>query len=246
MMIVREIDPVVSKPKRSRGRPPGGEYAEKSAVINFRIRPDTKQLLQNAARTSGRTLSQEAEHQLRRALAEMGGTYAVLQTIGQAVNSLVNWKDPQAAWLHDPYLYRQARSAIIAALDLLQPEGAAPDQVTQQLDLGGMHQGQIAMTELLRKIQLVDPSIPLREQTPEQRQMIARKADLGALADRPRIHGRTAEQTRQAAALGREFAKLMRKAQQEPESMTDKDYEELWRLNELRTAANQPVKGGKQ
>ena len=55
-----------SKPKSKRGRPPGGEYAEKSAVMNFRIRPDTKRLLQQAAHMSGRTLSQETEHQIRK------------------------------------------------------------------------------------------------------------------------------------------------------------------------------------
>ena len=90
----------------------------------LRIRPDTKRLLQQAARASGRTLSQETEHQLRRALIEMGApTYAFLQTIGQAVDSLVNFRDQKARWLDDPYLYRQARNAITAALDLFQPEG---------------------------------------------------------------------------------------------------------------------------
>ena len=154
-----------SKPKSKRGRPPGGEYAEKSAVMNFRIRPDTKRLLQQAAHMSGRTLSQETEHQLRRALVEMGAgpTYAFLQTIGQAVDSLVNFKDPKASWLHDPYLYRQARNAITAALDLFQPEGTPPETATERFELGGTQQGRVAMLELLRQIQLANSSIPLAE-----------------------------------------------------------------------------------
>ena len=244
---------MASRSKRGRGRPPGGEYAEKSAVINFRIRPDTKRLLQDAAHASGRTLSQEAEHQLRRALIEMGAgpTYAFLQTIGQAVDKLVNLKDPKANWLHDPYLYRQARNAITAALDLFQPEGAAPETASGALELGGTQQGRLAMTELLRDIQLADPSIPLAEQTAHQRLLSARKADLGALADRPQIYGRTAEQTRQEAGAGRKLAALMRKAQRDPEQITEAEHQELWRLfdslDEIRKAVrSSSKKGGKR
>lgn len=220
--------------KAKRGRPPGGEYADKSTVINFRIRPDTKRLLQDAAHTSGRTLSQEAEHQLRRALIEMeaGPTYAFLQTIGQAIDKLVNFKDPKANWLHDPYLYRQARGAITAALDLFQPANSPPDVATEQLDLGGTHQGRMATMDLVRKIQLADSSTPLAKQTSEQRLLVSRKVDLGALADRPQVYGRTAEQARQEHEIGSEFGPLMRKAERDPDQMTNKDWRQLRRLAE--------------
>ena len=51
-----------------RGRVPKGEYAGKTEVMSFRITPDTKTALRRAAATSGRSLSQEAEHRLRRGL----------------------------------------------------------------------------------------------------------------------------------------------------------------------------------
>jgi TraY domain len=50
--------------KTRRGRRPQGEYAGKTGVMSFRIRPDTKAALREAATTSGRSLSQEAEHRL--------------------------------------------------------------------------------------------------------------------------------------------------------------------------------------
>jgi hypothetical protein len=243
---------MASKSKRSRGRPPGGEYPEKSSVINFRIRPDTKQLLQEAANASGRTLSQESEHQLRRALIEMGAgpTYAFMQIIGRVVDKLVNLKDPNAKWMHDLYLYRQARNAIIAALDLFQPEGTPPESTAESLDFGGTQQGALMMKEELRDVQLADPSIPIAKQSARQRRLSAEKTDLGVLADRPRIYGKTAEQIRQEAPPARQLAALIRKAQRNPEQMTDADRTELEQLlgvfDEIRKAVKPASKGGKR
>src|SRR3977135_2623120 len=62
-----------------RGRAPKGEYAGKTEVMSFRLTPDTKAALRRAAATSGRSLSQEAEHRLRRghdeeeAISKLGG-----------------------------------------------------------------------------------------------------------------------------------------------------------------------------
>jgi hypothetical protein len=71
------------------------------------------------------------------------------------------------------------------------------------------------------------------------------------LADRPKIYGRTAEQTRQEASLGHQTAALMRKAQRTPEQMTDTERAELWQLfaalDELRKSVKLPApKGGKR
>jgi hypothetical protein len=226
---------MISKPKRRRGRPPHGDYPEKSAVINFRIRPDTKQALQDAARASGRTLSQECEHQLRRGLIEMGAgpTHAILRIIGRAIDKLVNLKAPNAKWMDDAYLYQQAENALIATLRLFRPEGAPPKE---SLDFGGTQQGALLAREEFRDVQLADSSIPFAKQSTRQRVLHTEKADLGALADRPQIYGRTAEQTRQEETLGRRFAELMRKAQRDRKhkthEMTEKEYEELTQLTD--------------
>jgi hypothetical protein len=243
---------MATKPKPKRGRPPGGEYPEKSSVINFRIRPDTKQLLQDAARASRRTLSQESEHQLRRALIEMGAgpTYAFMQIIGRVVDKLVNLKDPNAKWMQDPYLYQQAENAITAALRLFRPEGTPPETVSESLELGGTQQGALMMREELRDVQLADPSIPFAKQSARQQMLSMRKADLGDLADRPRIYGRTADRTRQEASLGRQAAELIRKAQRQPKQMTSAEKAELGQLfdalDEIRKAVKPAPKGGKR
>ena len=65
------------------------------------------------------------------------------------------------------------------------------DKATERSELGGTQQGRVAMLELLRPIQLADASIPLAKQTPEQRTLASRKTDLGSLAERPQIYGRT-------------------------------------------------------
>ena len=54
------------------GRKPKGEYSGKSAVFSTRIRPDTRDALWQAAKASGRTLSQEVEFRLRRSIDEDG------------------------------------------------------------------------------------------------------------------------------------------------------------------------------
>jgi hypothetical protein len=83
--------------KTKRGRRPQGEYAGKTGVMSFRIRPDTKAALREAATTSGRSLSQEAEHRLRQGLDEdetissfWGDpkTFAMMRLAAQAVLSL--------------------------------------------------------------------------------------------------------------------------------------------------------------
>src|SRR5262249_27704091 len=155
------------------GRPPHGDYPEKSAVINFRIRPDTKQALQDAAHASGRTLSQECEHQLRRGLIEMGAgsTHAIMRIVGRAIDKLVKLKDPNAKWMADAYLYQQAENALVAALRLFRPEGVPPKDTAESLDFGGMQQGALLVREEFRDVQLADPSIPFAKQSARQRML---------------------------------------------------------------------------
>ncbi len=220
--------------KSKRGRPPRGEYAGKTAVMNFRIRPDTKRLLEEAAEKSGRTLSQETEHQLRRALVDMrsGPTHALMQVIGSTIDSLVNLRDPKAKWHDDPYLFEQAMAAVRAALEIFRPEGPPPPQATEEvLALGGRRQAELSVAEMLREIQVADLATSLEKQSRHQRGMARLRADLGPLADRPRIYGRTASETRQEHELGREFMALHRKAIKTPAAITAEEkqrYRALW------------------
>ena len=192
----------MAKPKR-RGRKPLGEYAGKSTVMNFRIMPDTRAALVRASEESGRSLSQETEHRLRRDLFQHGSaqTHAVLRTIGFAIDGLVNIKNPKANWLDDPYLFQQARQAITTLLDLFKPDAAAPNP-EESSERGGRMQGNVAIRELLARIQLAEPK-PRPKQTAEERALLVLKSDLRDLAERPRPYGKSAAQLRKEAKAAR-------------------------------------------
>jgi hypothetical protein len=115
-----------------RGRKPRGEYTGKSVVFSTRLRADTKEALANAAKRSGRSLSQEAEHRLRRSFDEdrdlierFGGrkNYGLLRLIGSCLDANFNPNDPEATWLDDPYVFDQTLQAVVAALQAFRPKG---------------------------------------------------------------------------------------------------------------------------
>lgn len=219
--------------KANRGRPPNkGEFGEKSEVAHFRIRPDTKRLLEEAARRNSHTASYEFEYQLRRALADMGTgpTFAIMRVIGKAVDDLVNLKDPQANWLNDPYLFAEATRAMNAMLNFYRPPGDVPESTAE---LGPRRQGELQIEQLLHAIQTVDMAKPYRKRSPRERELSMLRGDLGDLADRPHVHGYTAEQARRVHDLLRQFVPLRRK----PESvLSAKEREQmiaLWQQIEV-------------
>jgi hypothetical protein len=237
--------------KLKRGRPASGEYRGKSAVMSFRIRPDTKELLKKTAAASGRSLSQELEHQAHRALFEMrpGPTHALFTLIASTIDSLVNLKDPRARWTDDPYLFDQAVKATNALLEMYRPAGAPPSQSEELLEFGGSNIGVAAALTRLLEVQQSDPSDATRPSR-RQREIAILRADLGPLADRPLIFARTAEESRELHRTGSEFADLHRKFVRGPDTLTDDElrrYRELWRrveqINEQANKRRKPSKG---
>jgi plasmid stability protein len=113
-----------------RGRAPKGEYAGKTEVMSFRLTPDTKAALRRAAATSGRSLSQEAEHRLRRgldeeeAISKLWGdvkTSAMLRLAAQVVQSLGTMRDTKVHWTADAKVFDSAIEAIAGTLKLFRP-----------------------------------------------------------------------------------------------------------------------------
>jgi hypothetical protein len=113
-----------------RGPQPKGEYGAKmdrTAVLSTRLQPDTRRRLEAAKGISGRSLSQELEHRLRRTFVEddkavefygSESNAAILKLIGAVIHSTcTSWfvetadgwvpdpdKDP-GEWLRDPKLF---------------------------------------------------------------------------------------------------------------------------------------------
>jgi hypothetical protein len=72
-----------------RGPKPKGEYgrtAARTAVLSTRLQPDTRARLEDAAKSSRRSLSQELEHRLRRSFIEED---AVVDFYGSKTNAAI-------------------------------------------------------------------------------------------------------------------------------------------------------------
>jgi hypothetical protein len=220
------------------------KYAEKSQILNARITPSTRKLLEQAASRSGRTVSAECEYQLQRALVTWGEgpTHAVMATIGRSIDTLMRmrvegegktaqWrKNQKARWWNDPYLYTQAAQAAAAMFEAFRPAGAPPETFQEILDAGGRRQGRFIVETTLREIQLADFSIPFEKQQPYQRWLTTLKRDLGELVERPRPLGFTAEENRQLDRITRALHPLRRRAESAPEKLTPEEHEEGRRL----------------
>lgn len=173
--------------KAKRGRAPQGEYAAKTDVMSFRIRPDTKAALRKAATTSGRSLSQETEHRLRRALDEDqtissfwgdAKTFAMMQLAARTIVSLGEVRDTKVHWTANVEAFDAAMEAIIRTLRVFRP------LVATSLSTGPPEIS-APVTSILRKAQAADPARPLNKSTTRQRAMTQLKEDLGEeLVDR--------------------------------------------------------------
>jgi hypothetical protein len=202
---------------QKRGRKPQGEYVGKSKVINFRITPLTLAALKEEARRQGRSLSQQTEHCLARDLFAQGSpdTRKVMGLLGYVIDGLTNFKNADATWLDDPYLFAQAKSAVGTLLNLLPVAGAKPPSSVDEL--GGRSQGAIAGHEFFRNIQIRADHQPRAKQAKRDRALLIHKSDLGEIAHHARPYGKSTEQSRWEAEahisreLSRELAPLRRK-----------------------------------
>ena len=202
-------------PPRKTQRAPRGPH--KSAVMNFRIRPDTKALLKRTAQDHGRTVSAECEYQLQRALVEMGTgpTHALLAMVGSAVDRLIRRTTAHPnRWTRDPFQFDAVVEAITAALRLFRPEGPVAQGLDARTEFD-RSQGRAALFELLAEVAAVDPLAPVGRQSTEQRRLGIMKQDLGELIGQPALE---------------QLIQLTAKAGKNPDEVEEKDARELWKL----------------
>jgi hypothetical protein len=172
-----------------RGRRPRGEYPEKKRVFASRIREDTWKMLQQAAATSGRSISQEFEHRLRRGLDDDKAiedafgdrrTLAVMKMAAMAaVNSaMLNPIHSKVHWTSNVEAFDRALNAIVDTLKAFRPHELVAKGVEMRLEVAA------PTVELVRQIQAADPR-PLNKPSKRQRAMLRLKDELGDLVDRP-------------------------------------------------------------
>jgi hypothetical protein len=120
-----------------KGPRPKGEYAGKSSVFSTRIRPDLRKNLERAAKTSGRSLSQEVEHRLRRSFVEddkiadaFGDrrTYRLMRLMSDAIH-LSRQDQNDENWLDDPFRFRVALAAMRSVIEAIEPHAPSLGEV---------------------------------------------------------------------------------------------------------------------
>jgi hypothetical protein len=87
------------------GRKPKGEFAGKSATVTTRIMLDTRKALEEAARASNRSLSQELEFRLRMSLRRPTKAQRRNEALGYAIMYVAEEieKCTGRSWLEDPF-----------------------------------------------------------------------------------------------------------------------------------------------
>ncbi len=182
-----------------RGPAPKGEYEGKSNVLSTRIRPDTRQALAMAAKGSGRSLSQEIEHRLRRSFdddhlaKETFGSRrnrALMKILALSMQTAFNPKNPEADWMDDPILYEKVHRAINRILDGYRPSGPIPtlDAFEELHAIDGP-------SKAMHRIQNADETLPIDVTSGDHLANLI-KSDLGAVATRPKFFEGNAEELR--------------------------------------------------
>jgi hypothetical protein len=114
-----------------RGPVPRGEYAGKSSVFSTRIRPDLRQKLEEGAKKSGRSLSQEIEHRLRRSFVEeekisdaFGDrrTFLIMKLIAMGINYPKSNGERNVSWLDDAYYFDLSIGTALSILEAIRPK----------------------------------------------------------------------------------------------------------------------------
>ncbi|MFY9292612.1 MAG: hypothetical protein WAP03_18255 [Methylorubrum rhodinum] len=190
-----------------RGPAPKGEYSGQTAVLSTRITPDLRAQLEAEVKKSGKTLSREIEHRLRRSfiedekISEAFGSrqvYALMKMISMIIQTWHNPLQFEKDWRSDPLSYDQMCKKISYALKAMRPEGpVAPlsDLEKATLELDASQKPLI----LIDALQRASETIPINGSQTERTKALMR-SDLGQMIDRPNLFFGTAKQIRERIA----------------------------------------------
>jgi hypothetical protein len=177
-----------------RGPAPRGEYAGKSSVFSTRIRPDLRRKLEQAAKKSRRSLSQEIEHRLRGTVVEdekiserFGDrrTFLLMQMMAMAIRFKGDDNRP-GAWLENPDDFEIAIAAALLVLEAVRPRGAV-DPDNPFLAFANRLKAEGIAFEIWKEIKKADPALSLTRGSRADHWNAKAKADLGEITDRVRL-----------------------------------------------------------
>ena len=137
---------------KRRGRPPEAAVAGERFSLGLKVTADIKERVDQAARESGRTQSQEAEYRLQGSfdredllsdvLALAYGKYVagILLMLGYAIDaagrgaSSIRTVGGARDWINDPHAFDQAVRAALHIFDALRPEGTVSPEQYEHID----------------------------------------------------------------------------------------------------------------
>jgi len=172
-----------------RGPEPKGEYGgmkERTAVLSMRLRPETRDRLGAAAKESKRSVSQEAEHRLRRTFGEDDDDVkrygskrnaAIVNLIGAAIRSASDRDSPTKKhdWLKEQWLFDDVMAAIWHVLLWFRPNG---DSGLREIT---MSSGTARADQLINEIRSAHPALPITKGSVRQHTLARLNEKLGDL-----------------------------------------------------------------
>jgi hypothetical protein len=172
-----------------RGPQPKGQYGgtnERTAVFTTRLRPESRKRLEEAAKASGRSLSQELEHRLRQAFGQddsdlkLYGTKenaAIVNLIGATIQIVSKTASNRRKhdWLNEQWLFDDVMAAIRHVLLSFRPGG---DSGLREITSSS---GTARADQLINEIRSADPALPIKEGSVRQHTMARLKEKLGPL-----------------------------------------------------------------
>ena len=174
-----------------KGPTPRGEYVGKSSVFSTRIRPDLRQKLEQGAKKSGRSLSQEIEHRLRRTFVEdekisenFGDrrTFLLMRMMAMAIRFRGD-DDQPGEWLENPDAFEIAIAAALSVLEAVRPPGPVDSGNPFLAHSVKMKAAGISF-DIWNEIKKANPALPINRGTRADHWNAMAKADLGDIADR--------------------------------------------------------------
>ena len=138
-----------------RGPQAAGEFSSKGATLSARITVGTRRRLEQAAKASGRSLSQEVEVQLGYSPHEGQSTNRnLLWLIGKVIERTVQFTGQD--WVRDAYTFHLMVEAVRVLLAKFRPEGTVA--MPETIQLVSSLQGAADLKEEMRSILQRHPS----------------------------------------------------------------------------------------
>lgn len=200
-----------------RGPSPRGEYEGRTAVFSTRITPETKQMLVKKSRESGRSLSQEIEHRLRRSLDEektiisiFGDrrNYAIMRLLSSVLLADQHLAAKgKVSWLDDPDAFNNAVNKVVAVLELFRPAGPAgaqypdPPRTDSEIqEFWGRTHGRVQIERVCEKIVDADPALPTKPGGENLHSYVA--SDLQPIPDSIKARAANSKASRERSVAG--------------------------------------------